>query len=322
MRPSLLTTACGALLALSLPALAQSTPAGTSAATPATGSAAPSSAPNGAPASKIAPDPVLAKVNDQEVHFTDLQAAAQSLPAELRQMPPQVLFPMLLEQVVDRDAVVIEAKKQGLQNDPAVQKQIAKASDTVLENAILQRDVAPKITEAAIRTKYDTDIAAQGGETEVHARHILVPTEEQAKSIIEQLKHGAKFEDLAKKYSTDPAAKSGGDLGFFKKDDMLPEFANVAFALKPGQVSQTPVHTRYGWHVIQVIETRVAKPKTFEQAHDELRQQLIQAQIQVVLAQARSQVKIQKFNPDGTPMKDDAAKPDPGLPAPGKPTAQ
>ncbi len=74
--------------------------------------------------------------------------------------------------------------------------------------------------------------------------------------------------------------------------------------------------------MIQVIETRVAKPKTFEQAHDELRQQLIQAQIQVVLAQARSQVKIQKFNPDGTPMKDDAAKPDPGLPAPGKPTAQ
>ncbi len=81
----------------------------------------------------------------------------------------------------------------------------------------------------------------------MHARHILVPTEEQAKSIIEQLKHGAKFEDLAKKYSTDPAAKSGGDLGFFKKDDMLPEFANVAFALKPGQVSQTP-----GAHAIRL----------------------------------------------------------------------
>lgn len=331
MRLSLLTTAC-AMVAFSLPAMAQTTPApapsapaaspapaATSPATPAAPGAAPT---NGADAGKAAPDPVLAKVNGEEIHFSDVQAAAQGLPAELRQMPPQVLFPMLLEQVIDRDAVVIEAKKQGLQNDPAIQKQIARAEDTVLQNAVLQRDVAPKVTEAAIRAKYDHDIAAAGGETEVHARHILVPSEDQAKSIIEQLKKGAKFEDLAKKYSTDPAAKSGGDLGFFKKEDMLPEFATVAFALKPGQVSQTPVHTRYGWHVIQVLETRVAKPKTFEQSHDEVRQQLIQEQIQKVLANARTGVKIEKFNPDGTPAKDDAAKPDPGLPAPGKPTAQ
>ncbi len=314
MRLSLLTTAC-AMVAFSLPALAQ---------TPAPAANGPAAAPDSSAAStsKIPPDPVLARVNGAEIHFSDVQAAAQGLPAELRQMPPQVLFPMLLEQVIDRDAVVIEARKDGLQNDPAIQKQIARATDTVLQNAVLQRDVAPQVTEAAIHAKYDRDIAAAGGETEVHARHILVPSEDQAKSIIEQLKKGAKFEDLAKKYSTDPAAKSGGDLGFFKKDDMLPEFAAVAFALKPGQVSQTPVHTRYGWHVIQVLDTRVSKPKTFEQAHDEVRQQLIQEQIQLVLANARKGVKVEKFNPDGTPAKDDAAKPDPGLPAPGKPQAQ
>ena len=98
-------------------------------------------------------------------------------------------------------------------------------------------------------------IANKPGEEEVHARHILVDSEDQAKKIIDQLnKHGADFATLAKAKSKDPAAQNGGDLGFFKKADMVPEFADAAFALKPGEVTQTPVKTQFGWHVIKVDE--------------------------------------------------------------------
>ena len=92
---------------------------------------------------------------------------------------------------------------------------------------------------------------------EVHARHILVKTEAEAKSIIDQLNKGADFAALAKKYSTDPAAASGGDLGYFSRDDMVPAFSAAAFALKPGQYTKTPVKTQFGWHVIKVVDRRV-----------------------------------------------------------------
>ncbi|HTR17042.1 MAG TPA: peptidylprolyl isomerase [Acetobacteraceae bacterium] len=255
-------------------------------------------------------DPVVATVNGEKIHFSELQAAAQGMPPELRSMPPQLVYPMLLDQVIDRKAVVIEARKAGLDKNPDVQQQMRRAEDNVLENAVLQRDVGPQITEEALHARFDKDYAGKPGETEVHARHILLDSEDQAKQVIAELNKGAKFEDLAKKESKDPAAQNGGDLGFFKKGDMLPEFADAAFALKPGQVSQTPVHTRYGWHVIQVVETRVAPPQTYDQVHDELRQKVIQENVRRVLADARAKVKVERFNPDGSkPKATDTAQP-------------
>ncbi len=309
-------TAALCLPTLAAPALAQgSTAPGRTTAGSSTASAPPAAAPATAvpPAGTTAGgavvvvDPVLATVNGQPIHASELQAAAQSLPQELRAMPPQVLYPMLLDQLIDRQAVVIEARKEGLANDPAVKDQMQRAQDTVLQNALLTRDVAPKVTEAAIRAKYDAEIASKPGEQEAHARHILVDNEAQAKDIIAQLKKGATFEDLAKKDSKDPAAQSGGDLGWFKKGDMLPAFADAAFAMKPDQISDVPVHTQYGWHVIQLLGLRTAAPVTYEAAHDELRQALIQADVKQVLDGARAQVKVEKFNPDGTPMPPGAA---------------
>ena len=122
---------------------------------------------------------------------------------------------------------------------------------------MLSKEVGPTITDAALHARYDKDIAGKPGEEEVHAKHILVDNEDQAKKIIADLKGGADFAALAKQYSKDPgAAQQGGDLGFFKKDEMVPEFATAAFAMKPGQVSQQPVHTQFGWHVIMVVERR------------------------------------------------------------------
>ena len=122
-------------------------------------------------------------------------------------------------------------------------------------------------------------------------------------AIITKIKAGADFAALAKEKSTDPAAANGGDLGFFKAEDMLPEFSTMAFSLKPGEVSSKPVQTRYGWHVIKVEERRQQPAPTFEEVHDQLRQQMIEDGINKTVTAARAQVKIERFNPDGTPVR-------------------
>ena len=248
-------------------------------------------------------DPVVAKVGGTDVHLSEVQAALAGVPQQYRQLPPQMLYPMVLDQVVDRYAVAALAHKQGLQNDPEVKAAMDHAAENALENALVSRAVRPQITAEAIKAKYDAKYANKPGEEEVHARHILVATKEKAQALIDQLNKGADFAALAKANSTDPGAAQGGDLGWFKKGDMLPEFSAVAFALKPGQVSQTPVHTRYGWHVIKVEGTRVAPPPTLAQATPDIRQGLIQGAVQKVVEEARAAVPIEKFNPDGSVPK-------------------
>jgi peptidyl-prolyl cis-trans isomerase C len=176
------------------------------------------------------------------------------------------------------------------------------ASDRALQSALIQKEVGPSLDESKIRAKYDAEYAGKPGEEEIHARHILVKTEAEAKDVIAKLKAGADFATLAKEKSTDPAAASGGDLGFFKSGDMLPEFSATAFSLKAGQYSDKPVQTRYGWHVVKVEERRSAPTPAYEAVHDDLRQQMIQDGITKTVVAARGLVKVERFNPDGSPM--------------------
>ena len=293
---------------------------GASALSPVMAQAAPQAAPAPAAAAGTiaAPlaDPIIAKVNDHAIRQSDVQAAAATLPENARGMPPQVLLPMLLDQVIDGQALLIEARKSGLDKDPVVSRQMTDASDRALQSALIGREVGPTLTEAAIRARYDRDIAGKPGEEEVHARHILVADEAEAKKIIAELKKGGDFAALAKKYSTDPGGAQGGDLGFFRKEEMVPEFANAAFAMKPGEISSVPVHTQFGWHVIKLEERRTAPPPSFEQSHDQLRQKMIQEGVQAVIAKARAEVKVERFNMDGSvPKATDSAVP-PTTPAP------
>jgi peptidyl-prolyl cis-trans isomerase C len=258
-----------------------------------------------APGTAAQGNPVLATVNGDPIRMQDVAAAAQQLPPQIQQqIPPEKLFPMLVDQLISGKAVQIEARKEGLDKKPDIQHAMQAAADQVLQNAALKAAVLPKVDEEAVKAQYDKEYAGKPGEEEVHARHILVDSEAKAQDIIKQLDAGAKFEDLAKKYGDpkDAATQQGGDLGFFKKGDMLPEFSDVAFKLKPNEYTKTPVHTRYGWHVIQVLETRVAPPPAYDQVKSEIRQQLLQKYAKAFIQQARSQVKIQLFNASGTPQ--------------------
>jgi len=315
------TVACRSVLALALAvpaaaAFAQATPApqGTPAqqATPGQPGNAPPSGATEQQAGKPVGNPVLARVGDQEIRLNDLRSAAATLPPNLRSMPEQVLYPMLLDRMIDQDALVAEARRIGLDKDPEVKRQVQMAEDSALQRALLMKEVQPQITDQAVRARYEKEIANKPGAEEVHAKHILVDSEAQAKDIVTQLQKGADFDALAKQYSKDKGAGGGDDLGFFKKEDMVPEFAAAAFALQPGQITQTPVHTQFGWHVIEVTERRQDKPPSFADAKNELRQRMAQEAAEKVVAQALTGVKVERFNPDGTPTHAAEAAPAPG----------
>jgi len=265
------------------------------------------------PSPPPAADPVVAKVGNQTILLSDLQAAALTLPHNEQEIPPAQLYPALLDQMIDGLALVAEAKRTGLDKDPVVQHQVRMAEDRALETAVLHKLIGPKVTEDAVRARYQATIAGKPGEEEVHARHILVSDEATAKKIIAELDKGADFAALSKQYSKDPgASQQGGDLGWFKKSEMVPEFADAAFSLKPGEVDQNPVHTQFGWHVIQVLGRRQEPPPTFEQAAPELRQAMVQDYVQQVVTKARAEVTVERFNLDGSPIRaTDSAEPPP-----------
>ena len=273
-----------------------------------------------APAPAAPADPVVARVGSEEIRSSDLSDAAQALPEELRGMAPNQLYPLLLDQQIDRKILVIAARKAGLPNDPAVQRQVARATETALQNALLLRDVGPGLTEEAVRARYERDFAGKPGEEEVRARHILVADEATAQRLLAEARAGADFEDLARKNSTDPTAQSGGgDLGFFKRGDMLPEFAGAAFALQPGELSASPVQTRFGWHIIKVEERRIAPPPPYDQVRDEIRQSLIQEGVKRVLDQARAGLVVTRYNPDGSAVVSPLPATPPAAAAPSAP---
>jgi len=261
------------------------------------------------------PDPVVANVEGHSIHLSDLGDAMKSLPEALRKMPFEVIYPTLLDRMVDHEALVLMARARKLDDDPAVKRQVDAATARVLEGALLARTAAPQVTEAAIQARYARDFAGRPATEEVHARHILLGTEDEAKRLIGQLDKGEDFATLARRYSKDPDSARGGDLGFFRHDQVWLGFADLAFSLKPGEIAQTPIFNEFGWHVVQVLERRSVPAPTLEQAHDAIRNDLLQEAVRRVVAEAREGLRVHKFNLSGAPM-DDPVEPL-GAPAPG-----
>ena len=247
-------------------------------------------------------DPVVAVVNGGQIHKSDLEAAQQHLPEQYRQMPLENIYDPLLERMVDAQLLVAEAKKDDIAKDPAVQAQIEAARDDVLRQGLVESAVDKAATPEKLKAAYEAMKSQPGfAVEEVHAQHILVPTEDGAKAIIKQLQDGAGFAALAKEKSTDPSAKSNaGDLGFFRREMMVPAFSDAAFNTKPGTIDPQPVKTQFGWHVIKVDDRRVSKP-TFDEKKDEIRQTLARQAVEQLVADARKGAKVQLFNIDGSP---------------------
>ena len=280
---------------------------------------APASPPAAKPA-EAPKDPVVAVVNGQQIHLSDLEIAQQSLPQQYRNVPLAAVFPALLDRMVDSKLVEQDGRKNKVTDDPAFKKRLAFVEDQVVQDFWLQKQIAEKLTPERMKQAYDEKVKNMPAEDEVHARHILVATEPEAKAIIAELKKGTPFDKLAKEKSTDKASGAeGGDLGWFKKTDMVKEFADAAFALKKGALTDTPVKTQFGYHVIKVEDRRKAPPPSFDELADQIRQDVARETVTAMLNQLRADAKIEKFNIDGSPPAP-AAPAAPGA-TPAKPDA-
>ena len=219
-------------------------------------------------------DAVLATVNGEEITRTDVMMARNRLPAQLREMPEEQVLPILINLVIDSRLIAKQARKEGIADEPEVKAQVELVQDMVLEQTLLTRHLQDKISEEALRERYENMIKDEKAREQVHAKHILVAERSQAEEAIRKLDEGAEFDQLAEEVSAGPSAEAGGDLGYFSRGDMIPAFSEVAFALEPGTYSRTPVQTEFGWHVIKVEDRRVADPPPFEQVQGQLQQQL------------------------------------------------
>lgn len=238
-------------------------------------------------------NPVVAEVNGAKVYESDLVSYQRSLPP---QMAAQAPYEALQDMVVNNMLIAEQAKKEGLEKDPEV-KQLYQQ---VLVKMWMNKHLKAQITPAAIKAAYDGYLAQTKPQDEVRARHILTETEDQAKAVIAELKKGADFTETAKAKSKDPSAKqNGGDLGYFTEGEMVPQFSAAAFAMKAGDLSETPVQTQFGWHVIKIEDRRAATPPTLEQATPAIREELAGTMAQKLVGDVRAKAKVTLYDRDG-----------------------
>ena len=254
------------------------------------------------PSSAQTTDPVVAVVNGAQIKKSDVEAVYQTLPEQYRQMPLEQIFDPLVDQVVTSTLLLAKANEEKLADNPEVEAQLQRAHDNALRDAVVKQAIDQGATEDKLKAAYE-GMKSQPGFAfeETRAAHILVADEATALDIIKQLQGGADFATLAKEKSTDPSAKTNaGDLGYFRREAMVPEFSEAAFTIAPGTVSDKPVKSQFGWHVIKVEDRRQTVP-TFEEKEPELREQVSREIVNALLADVRKGATIELFTIDGAP---------------------
>lgn len=247
-------------------------------------------------------NPVVAVVGDEEITRLDVLNFISQLPPQMRQMPMEQLFEMAQEQVINGRILDQNMTTAGLEDDPEVLSQFEEAKEQIIRNAFMQREISKKMTEARLKKKYDEFVKSQPEVEEVNASHILVEDEETAKQIIAQLKNGADFAALAKDHSLDGTSENGGELGYFAKTDVVPEFAEAAFALRKGRFTETAIQSQFGYHVILQNDKRKRPSPTMEEAKQFLESELRREIVDEILEGWRKDKKIKRFDINGNPV--------------------
>ena len=254
-----------------------------------------------------ADDKVLAKVNGAEIRQSDVALAEEELGPSLAQMDPATKEENVLAFLIDMKIVAKAAEDKKVADNDDFKKRMAFTRNRLLMDSLLASEGKAATTDDAMKKVYEDASKQISGEQEVHARHILVETEDEAKAVKAELDKGADFAELAKKKSKDPGATDGGDLGFFTKDQMVPEFSTVAFSLEPGKISD-PVKTQFGWHIIKVEEKRNRKPPEFDQVKGQIETYVTRKAQADYVAKLRDSAKIERMDQAAnTPAKPDAA---------------
>ena len=269
-------------------------------------------------------DPLVAKVNGVEVHQSDL-AVAEEEAGQIPPMSPEAKQDYLVQFVADMILVSKAAEDKKFGDTPEFKRKVEFTRKKLLMEGLLQSIGKDALTDEAMHKVYDEAVKQIGDEKEVHARHILFraaagdekaskEAEEKIKAVIARLKKGEDFAKVAGEVTEDPSGKAnGGDLGYFSKDQMVPEFSEAAFKLENGQISE-PVKTQFGWHVIKVEDKRVKPAPKFEEVKPQIENFVVRKAQAELVTKLRAEAKIERMD---KPAKADD-KPAAPAPAPAK----
>jgi len=246
-------------------------------------------------------DPVVAVVNGTEIHFSQAQAALKRLPKNYQHVPIEEILPRLVDSLIDTHLAAATARIEEMHETKNFHAQMAWIEKQVLQNLMLSKIIDGVATDATMRILYEKEVKKLSTIEKIKASHILLKTEKEAKEVTALLAKGSDFSELAKKRSTGPSASDGGNLGFFSRGQMVPEFEDAAYKLRPGDYTNKAVKTKFGWHVIKVVERKIAEVPSFELMQPKLQNTLFEKTIAVFIKKIRKGAKIALFNLDGTP---------------------
>lgn len=250
-------------------------------------------------------NPVVARVDGAEIRLEAVMSMIQDLPEQYRQLPVSTLYPMLVRRAVNNALVSKKAEAAGYADDPDVEADVRAYRDAKMREHFLLDEIEKVVTDEAMQKRYAEWDKAGRVEARVHARHILLKSEDEAKAVIAELQGGADFAETARAKSQGPSATSGGDLGFFSREQMVKPFADAAFAMQPGEISKQPVETQFGWHVIKVEAREKA---SFEDTRESIQREMSGEVITALLDDLREGATVEELNIDGTPLEQPAAE--------------
>jgi peptidyl-prolyl cis-trans isomerase C len=245
---------------------------------------------------------LAATVNGDKILKKDVMGAMKAM--SVKAEDTDKAFPVIVDQMINERLMDEATAGANIESSKEFQQRLETARVQLLKSMYLEKYLKDKITDKTIKAEYDKFKKENKGKQEVHARHILLSTEEEAKQAVKDLDNGAKFEDLAKERSSGPTAKSGGDVGYFAKGEIIPEFSDAAFKLKVGTYTKEPVKSQFGWHVIYVEDKRDRTVPAMKEVEAAIRNKLGQEAIEKLVKDLRAKAEIKRYGMDGKPMEE------------------
>ncbi len=250
----------------------------------------------------------VARVNGQDITEAEVTIAENEFGSVIAGLPVEARRRVVVEYLIEAHLLADAAKAEKLDTGEDFDTRLNYFKLRALRDLFIEKKGKDQVTDAAVKAVYDEQVSKLKPEQEISARHILVKTEDEAKAIIKDLEKGADFAELAKNKSLDTGSgASGGDLGYFTRNQMVKPFEDAAFALKKGEVSK-PVQTEFGWHVIKVEDIRDRALPSFEDVKDQITASLVQTKLQEMVQNMRNKAKIDILDPEVKKSMDAEAK--------------
>ncbi len=248
---------------------------------------------------------IVGEVDGRAITLAEVGDRIKAMPQNIANLPFDILFPNMLEQLIRREALVLRALRRTYDEDPVIRRRMKAASDEILANETILRETGEIVTDARMLERYRHDYMGKPGPEEAHVRVLVVPTEEEATQIITRLRDGADFATLAKELSKDSSASIGGDLGFLTRDGLNPEIATAAFLLAPGQITPYPVRSAGTWFIVKTEVRRRQPTPPYASVKETLRQTLTREIAHQIIRAALADVTVREYDMAGKELTAD-----------------